>query len=122
MKILIVDNNATNLKILSMLLTKDGYDIKTATSVDNAIDKISTNTDLIIIDTNLSDTEGGYEACKQIKSIPEYKQIPVILISRGSQTDDIVKAFDEYDSLRTSQLNDIRIIRDSVYNTEILWE
>lgn len=93
MKILIVDNNATNLKILSMLLTKDGYDIKTATSVDNAIDKISTNTDLIIIDTNLSDTEGGYEACKKIKSIPEYKQIPVILISRGSQTDDIVKAF-----------------------------
>ena len=95
MKILIVDNNATNLKILSMLLSKDGYDIKTATSVDNAIDKISANTDLVIIDTNLSDTEGGYKACKKIKSIPEYKHIPVILISRGSQTDDIVKAFDD---------------------------
>ena len=93
MKILIVDNNATNLKILSMLLSKDEYDIKTATSVDNAIDKISANTDLVIIDTNLSDTEGGYKACKKIKSIPEYKHIPVILISRGSQTDDIVKAF-----------------------------
>ena len=37
----------------------------------------------------------------------------------SSLVNDIVKAFDEYDSLRTSQLNDIRLIRDSVYNTEI---
>ena len=30
MKVLIVDENATNLKILSMLLAKDNYDVKTA--------------------------------------------------------------------------------------------
>lgn len=37
----------------------------------------------------------------------------------ASLVNDIVKAFDEYDSLRTSQLNDIRIIRDTIYNTEV---
>lgn len=92
MKILIVDTNATNLKILSMLLSKDGYEIKTANSCDNALDKISKSIDLVVIDTNLSDTS-GYDTCKAIKSNEEYKNIPIILISRDSKTDDIVKAF-----------------------------
>lgn len=90
MKILIVDNNATNLKILSMLLTKDGYDVKTANNCDSAIDKISKNIDLVIVDTTDS---SGYATCKAIKNIEEYKNIPIILISRESKTDDIVKAF-----------------------------
>lgn len=92
MKILIVDDNPTNLKILSMLLSKDGYDIKTATSHDSAIDKMSKSIDLVLIDTNLS-AKSGYDTCKSIKSVDEYKNIPIILISRDSKTDDIVKAF-----------------------------
>ena len=90
MKLLVVDDNATNLKILSMLLSKEGYDVKTANSKENAIDKMSASIDLVIIDA--TDFQ-GYDTCKSIKSIDEYKNIPVILISRKSNTDDIVKAF-----------------------------
>ncbi len=90
MKILVVDDNTTNLKILSMLLSKDGYDVKTANAKDSAIDKMSNSIDLVVIDA--TDTK-GYETCKAIKSINEYKDTPIILISRESRTDDIVKAF-----------------------------
>jgi len=90
MKILVVDNNATNLKILSMILSKDGYETKTADSLESAIDKMSDTIDLVVIDTT---DESGYDTCKAIKSIDSYKNIPVILISRDSKTDDIVKAF-----------------------------
>ena len=90
MKLLVVDDNATNLKILSMLLSKEGYDVKTANSKENAIDKMSASIDLVIIDA--TDFQ-GYDTCKSIKGIDEYKNIPVILISRKSNTDDIVKAF-----------------------------
>ena len=55
MKVLIVDENATNLKILSMLLAKDNYDVKTANSSDSALAKMSKSFDLVILDTNLSD-------------------------------------------------------------------
>jgi len=89
MKILVVDNNTTNLKILSMLLSKDGYDVRTATDCSSAIDKLK-NIDLVIVDTTDS---SGYDTCKTIKDIDEYKSIPIILISRESKTDDIVKAF-----------------------------
>ena len=90
MKILVVDNNTTNLKILSMILSKDGYETKTAESLESAIDKMSSSIDLVVIDT--TDTS-GYNTCKAIKNIDEYKNIPIILISRESKTDDIVKAF-----------------------------
>ena len=92
MKVLIVDENATNLKILSMLLAKDNYDVKTANSSDSALSKMSKNFDLVIIDTNLSD-RNGFDTCKKIKENPDFRCIPIILISRESKTDDIVKAF-----------------------------
>ena len=92
MKILIVDSNSTNLKILSMLLSKDGYEIKTASSYENAVDKMSKSIDLVLIETDLSGTS-GYETCKTIKSVEDYKNIPIILISGNSKTDEIVKAF-----------------------------
>lgn len=92
MKVLIVDENATNLKILSMLLAKDNYDVKTANSSDSALAKMSKSFDLVILDTNLSD-RNGFDTCKKIKENPEFRSIPIILISRESRTDDIVKAF-----------------------------
>lgn len=92
MKVLIVDENATNLKILSMLLAKDNYDVKTANSSDSALSKMSKSFDLVIIDTNLSD-RNGFETCKKIKENHEFINVPIILISRESRTDDIVKAF-----------------------------
>lgn len=90
MKILVVDNNATNLRILSMILSKEGYETKTAETLEIAIDKMSALIDIVVIDTT---DESGYETCRKIKSINEYKNIPIILISRDSKTDDIVKAF-----------------------------
>ena len=87
MRILVVDNNVTNLRIFSMLLSKEGYDVKTATTSE--IDNLS-NIDLVLIDTT---DNSGYDICKKIKSNDEYKTLPVILISRESKTDDIVKAF-----------------------------
>ncbi len=89
MKILIVDNNVTNLKILSMLLSQEGYEIKTANSFDSETDNL-TNIDLVLVD---STDESGYDICKKIKNNDEGQFIPVVLISRESKTDDIVKAF-----------------------------
>lgn len=89
MKILVVDNNVTNLKILSMFLSKEGYEVKTSNSFD-CLNKMSGSIDLVIIDATDS---SGYELCKSIKKTNEYKNIPVILISRDSKTDDIVKGF-----------------------------
>lgn len=92
MKLLIVDENATNLKILSMVLTKENYEVKTATSSDSALDKMNKSIDLVIIDTKLSSTD-GYETCKRIKENKNFCDIPIILISQDAKTDDIVKAF-----------------------------
>ena len=64
MKVLIVDENATNLKILSMLLAKDNYDVKTANSSDSALAKMSKSFDLVILDTQ---TEMALILAKKLK-------------------------------------------------------
>ena len=92
MKILIVDDNQNNQKLLSLFFSKQDFEVKTASDADTAMNKLSKNIDLILIDANLSDTS-GYDICKKIKSIEEYKHTPIIIISRDSNTDDIVKAF-----------------------------
>ena len=50
MKILIIDENATNLKILSLLLSKHNYEIKTVSSVESALDIVPSGIDLVLFD------------------------------------------------------------------------
>ena len=89
MKILIIDENPTNLKILSLLLSKHNYDTKTVSSVESALDIIPTGIDLVLLDNKI----GDYKACRKLKSNELYKKIPLIIFSGQAETDKIVEAF-----------------------------
>ncbi|MGN0018340.1 MAG: HD domain-containing phosphohydrolase [Candidatus Gastranaerophilaceae bacterium] len=92
MKILIIDDNSNNQKILSLFFSKNNIEVRTASNFDTAVDKLNKSIDLVLIDANLSG-KNGYDTCKKIKSMEDFKHTPVIIISRESNTDDIVKAF-----------------------------
>lgn len=55
MKLLIVDDNETNLKILSMILSLSGYEIKTAASGEDISIKLNPDIDLILLSSKFSD-------------------------------------------------------------------
>lgn len=55
MKLLIVDNNETNLKILSMILSMSGYEVKTADSSEDVNLEINSDVDLILLSNVFSD-------------------------------------------------------------------
>lgn len=90
MKILIVNDNDTNLKILKLILSKTNYEIKTANTAEMAIGKLSSDFDVIILDTNLPD-KNGVEVCEEIRKTEKHKNTPIILISSNTNTDFIVK-------------------------------
>ncbi len=88
-KILIVDDEETNIKLLLSLLGSLGYDIETAGNGVEAMQKaVSHRPDLIILDI-IMPVMDGYEACRHIKSVPETKNIPIIMMTalhdRGSK-------------------------------------
>ena len=87
-KILIVDDNPVNLKVLRALLSRSEYELVAADSGQAALDLARANPffDLILLDVVLPDIS-GIEVCRLLKNDPVTAHIPVVLIS-ALRTDD----------------------------------
>lgn len=91
--VLIVDDSAVNLKIISSFLDKD-YDILLASDGRSAIQIASEQLpDIILLDV-LMPSMDGLTTCKYLKKLPETVDIPVIFITVISEPKDIVRAFE----------------------------
>ncbi|GBF78805.1 response regulator [Aphanothece sacrum] len=92
--ILIVDDKPSNLRILSTILTKQGYKVRAIVSGKMALIAAQTMPpDLILLDIKMPDID-GYEICKQLKQNPDTSHIPVIFLSALQDIADKVKAFE----------------------------
>ena len=94
--ILIVDDSPENLRVLSFMLSTQGYEVKKAVSGRFALQSIEViNPDLILLDINMPDMD-GYEVCQIFKEkcqVNHWTDIPVIFISASHGVLDKVKAF-----------------------------
>ncbi len=91
--ILIVDDIADNLRLLSTLLTRQGYEVSKALNGQMALRAARTAIpDLILLDVNMPDMD-GYEVCQQLKADTQTKEIPVIFLSALDESWDKTKAF-----------------------------
>jgi putative two-component system response regulator len=80
-KILLVDDEGTNLKILTISLVSEGYDIDTAGNGEEAVQKSKdVMPDLIILDIMMPGMN-GFQACRLIKADPATKKIPIIIVT-----------------------------------------
>ncbi|WP_019505850.1 EAL domain-containing response regulator [Pleurocapsa sp. PCC 7319] len=92
--ILIVDDIADNLRVLSNTLNKQGYKIRCAKNGVMALKAASKILpDLILLDIKMPDMN-GYEVCQKLKTNPLTKDIPVIFLSALDDVLDKVKAFE----------------------------
>ena len=92
-KIIIVDDNLDNLRLLSEMLNNNGYKTRRAISGTLALKSLeATEFDLILLDINMPDMN-GYEICQKLKANPRFSAIPVIFISALNDVLDKVKAF-----------------------------
>ncbi|UCF78498.1 MAG: response regulator [Candidatus Eiseniibacteriota bacterium] len=87
-KILVVDDEVYIVHILDFSLGMEGYEVVTALDGEEALAKVkSENPDLIVLDIMMPKLD-GYETCRILKSDPEVKHIPVILLSaKGRNVD-----------------------------------
>ncbi|MEL6579777.1 MAG: EAL domain-containing protein [Cyanobacteria bacterium J06621_12] len=92
--ILIVDDIADNLRVLSRTLGQKGYKIRCAKSGATALRAAAKIIpDLILLDISMPDMD-GYEVCQRLKSQTSTQDIPVIFLSAFSDVLDKVKAFE----------------------------
>ena len=80
-KILIVDDESVNLRLLTKWLIPLGYDIELASNGEEAVQKAkASRPDLILLDIIMPVID-GYEACKRIKADLDTANIPIIMIT-----------------------------------------
>ena len=86
--ILIADDEPNQLELMSFNLSNAGYSIIKATNGKEAIELIENHSpDLIILDWMMPKMS-GIDVCRTLRSRPETKQIPIIILSARSEDSD----------------------------------
>ena len=80
-KVLIVDDEELNRKVLSFMLDNYGYQLDTAVNGKEALVKVRDfNPDMIFLDIMMPEMD-GFEACRRLKTDPATQHIPVVMVT-----------------------------------------
>ncbi len=90
-KILVVDDDATNRELLQEFLVAEGLEVVTAPDGRSSLEAFARlEPDLVLLDVNMPFVD-GFEVCRRLKSNPETRLTPVVLVTALSATDDRVR-------------------------------
>lgn len=80
-KILVIDDSPVAVKLLTTILSYEGYTIKAANDSDEAFELLNKyRPDLILLDIMMPKLD-GYKVAEKIKQVDELKNIPIIMIT-----------------------------------------
>jgi DNA-binding response OmpR family regulator len=80
-KILIVDDDPDLVEAVTMILESKGFEVTAAYGGIEGIQKAETEKpDLIVLDVMMPDKD-GYAVCKELKTHPHLKEIPILLLT-----------------------------------------
>ncbi len=80
-RVLVVDDDLDLLEVIEALLSRKGFEVKTNINWTNGFEVIHEfQPQLILLDVFLSGVD-GLEICKQLKSSPQTRHIPIIIFS-----------------------------------------
>jgi twitching motility two-component system response regulator PilG len=80
-KVLVIDDSKTIRRSAENLLTKEGFDVITATDGFDALAKIADSRPRIIFVDIIMPRLDGYQTCALIKKNSEFKTTPVVILS-----------------------------------------
>lgn len=79
--VLVVEDGLTDMEIISRYLKEAGHSVMSATSGEEALEKINQKKpDVIFLDVILPG-KSGFEMCRELKNNPTTKSIPVVFCS-----------------------------------------
>jgi DNA-binding response OmpR family regulator len=92
--LLLVDGDVKSLRVLEVSLKKAGFNVTTAVSGIDALEKVDTSQpDLIISDTRMPEMD-GFEFCARLKQNGDWGQIPFIFLTGQKSVEDKIKGLE----------------------------
>ena len=93
-KILIVDDDLDTLRLVGLMLQRQGYQISAATNGQQGLDKaFEEDPDLILLDVMMPDMD-GYEVTRRLRQNPSTVNTPILMFTAKTQLDDKVVGFE----------------------------
>jgi pilus assembly protein CpaE len=93
-KILIVDDDLDTLRLVGLMLQRQGYDIVAATNGEQGLTRaFEEKPDLILLDVMMPDMD-GYEVTRRLRKNPATTSIPILMFTAKAQLDDKVAGFE----------------------------
>ncbi len=90
-RVLIVDDVATNVRLLEAKLQHEYYTVISATSGEEAIVRaVEENPDVILLDVMMPGLD-GFETCRRLKEDPKTHHIPVVMVTALDQKSDRIR-------------------------------
>jgi len=80
-KVLVVDDTPTNVKLLAGVLTGHGYEVVTAPSGRDALERVRKDQpDLVLLDVVMPEMS-GYEVCRRLRADEATRLLPVVMVT-----------------------------------------
>lgn len=93
-RVLLVDDDTTNLRVLFETLRDQGYKLLTARNGADALKIIrKSRPELVLLDIVMPGMD-GYEVCEEVKADPQIRDIPILLLSALNDTGSKVRGFE----------------------------
>ena len=93
-KILIIDDDLDTLRLVGLMLQRQGYQISAATNGQQGLDKaFEEDPDLILLDVMMPDMD-GYEVTRRLRQNPSTIETPILMFTAKTQLDDKVIGFE----------------------------
>ena len=93
-KILIIDDDLDTLRLVGLMLQRQGYQISAATNGQQGLEKaFDEDPDLILLDVMMPDMD-GYEVTRRLRQNPSTVETPILMFTAKTQLDDKVIGFE----------------------------
>ncbi len=93
-KVLIIDDDVDTLKLVGLMLQKQGYEISAASNGVLGLAKaLEERPNLILLDVMMPDMD-GYEVTRRLRKNPATVSIPILMFTAKTQLDDKVTGFE----------------------------
>jgi DNA-binding response OmpR family regulator len=93
-RILIIDDDVDTLKLVGLMLERQGYEIAVANNGSVGLSKASVEQpDLILLDIMMPDLD-GFEVTRRLRADPALSHIPIIMFTAKTMVDDKVAGFE----------------------------
>ncbi len=93
-KILIIDDDVDTLRLVGLMLQRQGYEISAASNGSQGLSKaLEERPDLILLDVMMPDMD-GYEVARRLRKNPATVTIPILMFTAKTQLDDKVTGFE----------------------------